>query len=245
MKKSLMILIILLAIGAGAYYLYKQSRPIVVENTTVDDTKDETPISIATKEIREENYMGSKPEITGTTKLAITAREYIEQAVKTFGDQANADVPAMREEFGPDSPTASYSIEIQASLMESANTESIIISEYVYSGGAHGSSSYRVLTASKENGEILTLSDIVKQDKQGEFTSLVKNKLIAWRPSGSGDAPVVFPEDVANLTFYSFTNWALNDENLIIYFSQYEVGPGVLGAFGLPITLSEIKDLLL
>src|SRR3989344_436435 len=243
MKRALAIIIILLAVAVSVYF-YMQSRPEIVENPAPEGKNEETPIVITSLEIREENYTGSKPVIAGEGWLADAARDYVGNLIAEFEAQANADVPALREDWGEDSPAASYTIDLGAKIAEGEKTRSVIITEYVYTGGAHGSSSYKVLTASSEDGELLSLSDVVKKDKQAAFTTLVKEKLNDWRPAGS-DAPVVFPEDVADLSFTSFENWALDNENLTLYFAQYEVGPGVLGAFALPIPLKELTDFLL
>jgi hypothetical protein len=49
---------------------------------------------------------------------------------------------------------------------------------------------------------------------------------------------------VDNLKFESFSNWSMDEENLTLYFSQYEIGPGVLGPVAFPIPLTKIKDFL-
>ena len=244
MKKSLFILLVLAAILLGAYYLYKQKNWAGMQNKPGMTEKIKTLISITSQEIREENYTGSKPVISGESMLANAAREYVENIIAEFEAQANIAVPQMRADFGADSPAASYSVDIGAGEAESEKTQSIIISIYVYTGGAHGSSSYKVLTASKKTGKLLSLSDVIKPEKEIEFLTLIKEKLNGWRPEGS-DTPVLFTEDVANLSFESFANWSLDDQNLTLYFSQYEVGPGVLGAFAFPIPLAEITGLLL
>ena len=87
----------------------------------------------------------------------------------------------------------------------------------------------------------MSLSDVIKKEKQTAFTELVKKELNAWRPDGT---IVVFPETVTELTFASFKSWNLDDKNINIYFDQYEIGPVVLGAVVFPISLEKIKDLL-
>lgn len=87
----------------------------------------------------------------------------------------------------------------------------------------------------------MSLSDIIKTEKQTAFTELVKKELNAWKPDGT---VVVFPEAVADLTFNSFKSWTIDDKNINIYFDQYEIGPGVLGAVMFPISLEKIKDFL-
>ncbi len=237
MKKSLLTFVILLIALAGAYAWYKKSLEWGPDNS---EQKTEIPITIASVEINEENYTGSRPVIEGSGVLAETVRAYVEGVIAEFATQADLDVPQMRADFGVDAPAASYSIEMAAAQVESKNTKSIIVSEYVYTGGAHGNSAYKTFTVSKKDGEVIALGDIVKIDEQESFTALVKEKLLAWRPELSDGAPVVFEEDVAALTFDSFQNWSLDDENLTLYFSQYEVGPGVLGAFAFPIPFSEL-----
>ncbi len=150
-------------------------------------------------------------------------------------------MPDLRRQFGEDNPTANYSIDINAKEIKSAETDSIIISVYTYTGGAHGSSYYKVFNVSVLEDKILFLSDIITGNKQTVFTERVKNELNNWKPDG---AVVVFGEEVNGLTFASFKNWTLDDKTLTIYFDQYEIGPGVLGAVGFPISLDKVKDLL-
>jgi hypothetical protein len=243
MKKTLVAITILLLAVFGAYWYAQTQKPGEEAGKTPPPEQTLTPITITSKEILEENYTGSQPVILGEGKLPETARSYIETLVTEFAAQADAEVPGMREEWGEDSGAASYNIEIGAKLLQSEQTRSIVITEYVYTGGAHGSSSYKALTASSKSGELLSLSDILKEGKKTAFTELAKKKLNGFRPSGS-ETPVVFPEDVADLSFDSFKNWALDNNDLILYFAQYEVGPGVLGAFELNIPRTELAEVL-
>lgn len=243
MKKALALIIIVSAIAAGVFYFYKQELPEIFRSENSQEQQPGTPVTITSEEMREKNFTGSRAVIAGDSRLAKTAREYVENLVVEFAAQADAAVPEMREDWGEDSPAASFSIEIGAKLVESKETQSIIITEYMYTGGAHGSSSYKVFTASKESGELLSLSDIFKEGSEAAFTELTQKKLNGFRPSGSETA-VVFPEDVAGLSFGSFRNWALDNDSLILYFAQYEVAPGVVGAFELPIPRTELGEIL-
>jgi hypothetical protein len=207
-----------------------------VESTSV-------PVSISTKSIKETNFIGTMPEITGSSVVAVKARAYIDQTIADFRKQANIDVPDMRAKFGADSPTAQYEIDIDAKYSKGDKTESIVMSVYEYTGGANGNSSYKVLTASLASSKILTLSSVIKKDEQIAFTALVKKELNSWSPDGSDTSPV-FPDDVKNLTFSSFVNWSLDGENLIIYFNKYDIGPGVLGAVAFPVSLEKIKSMM-
>lgn len=202
-----------------------------------------TQISIKTQNLKEENFSGTIPVITGTGEVAVQARAYIKKRVDEFRQQANTDVPAIRKEFGTDAPPAQYEIDIEATYTKSEKTESIVLSEYVYTGGANGNSLYKVFTVSYLSGKILPLSGVVKKDKQAEFVSFVQNELNDWRPEGGSTSPV-FADDVKNLKFDSFSNWSMNDKNLLIYFDKYMIGPGVLGPVAFSTPLDKIKDFL-
>ncbi len=215
-------------------------------NTTVVSAKivgKTSTISISSKDIKETNFIGKMPVIVGSGVLADAARKYIDQTISDFRTQANTDVPDMRKQFGANSPTASYEIDVDAKYAKASKTESIIMSVYAYTGGANGNENFKVITASLASGKILSLADVVKKGERTVFTVFVQKQLFAWKPSGADVSPV-FPEDVNALKFNSFSNWSFDDKNLIIYFAKYEVGPGVLGAFAFPIPLNTIETFL-
>ena len=241
-KSTLGSVIFLAVVIGGAYYIQSRKDTVPTE-PQAEVSGPSVPFTISEEDLEEENFSGTVARIGGDSPIALASRSYIDGILSEFKKSADTDVPAMRKEFGPDSPSANYSMDVTASRVESADTESAVIGIYTYTGGAHGSSSYKVFTASKSNGELLALSDIVKADQKEEFTSYVKNKLNKWGPGGEGS--VVFPEEVEDLEFGSFVNWALDGKSLILYFSQYEIGPGVLGAVAFPLSLEELKDYLI
>lgn len=244
-KKRIIFLVLfvllLIVLKVGIYkFISNNNDDVNVENEEqISDNK--IPISISTKDIKEKNFSGTKPEISGSSPIVVEAQAYIEQRISDFRTQANNDVPEMRKEFGAENPTSNYTIDINATYLKSEKTESIVISEYVYTGGANGNNSYKVITISLSEGKVLSLSDVIKKDKQTDFVSFVKKELINWRPVGS-EGSVVFEEEVKNLVFDSFKNWSLDNENLVLYFDKYQIGPGVLGAVAFPLSLNKIKN---
>lgn len=234
--KTIGFIIVLLIVFVVFLFKKEDTLTIINETPNQGEVKD---ISIIKETIKEENFTGSTPLISGSSILAVKARGFVEETVEVFRAQANKDVPDMREKFGQDAGPASYSIDIEAKHLIATNTEAIVMSVYTYTGGAHGSSSYRVINSVKGEDKILTLADVIKE--KDSFTRLVKDELNRWQVEGT---IAVFPEDVQNLKFDSFENWAISGEDLIIYFDQYEVGPGALGAFAFPIPLQKLQDYL-
>lgn len=239
-KSQVVIWILVLIIIALAVALFYKKSPESKKDITPVKQVQSTPIVITEKDIKEENFKGTVSSVKGDSALAKESQAYIDETVESFRQSANTEVPDMRAKFGADSPTSNYEIDIKATYFKAQNTESIIIDQYVYTGGANGNDSYKVFTASLANGKILKLSDIIKSSEQGAFTKYVKDKLMAWRPEG-GKEVVVFPDEVASLSFDSFTNWSLAKNNLIIYFDKYAVGPGVLGAIAFQLPFSQTR----
>ena len=236
--KILVFAIILIIFSVVAFLLRDKPEAVPPKTAGID-----SEILIQDEDINEENFSGSKPVISGSSILVSLANKYVDEKISEFKINADSQVPKMREDFGIDSPPASYTIFISASVDEGVLSRSIIFNEYYYTGGANGTGIYSTITEDKRTGEIILLKDIVKDEKQKEFTEFVKNKIISWKPEGAENT-VVFPEEVNKLSFNSFLDWSMNDENLTIYFDEYEIGPGVLGSVPFEIPLTELQDFL-
>lgn len=250
MKSLRIFLLILIIIGIALISTNKIWVPKLVNKIIDKEFKQEeiktpefVPISIKDTKIDEENFSGTKSVIAGTSLLAVKMREYIYTTISDFKTQANTEVPDIKKNFGDDVPSSTYEIYINSKHIKGPKTESIVTSVYTFTGGAHGSTTYKVMTSNIENGRILSLSKIIKKDKQDEFTLLVKEKLNKWIPEDS-EVPVVFPESVADLKFESFSNWAIDNHEFVIYFDQYAIGPGALGATEFRIAPEDTKGLL-
>lgn len=243
MKKKLEIIFVVLIVAGIIFFVmkYKKEYPTFINNDT--EQIQNNIITITQEVISEDNFSGTRSIIAGSGILADSARNYINQTYTEFKKLADEDVPTRRLEFGEDAPPSTYTIDIKATYTKSLKTESIIIDEYIYTGGANGSSSYKVFTASNASGKILSLEDVIQADKQIAFTVFVKNQLLAWRPD-STSSQVVFKEEIEKLTFASFANWSFDNNNLIIYFDKYAIGPGALGAVAFPIKLSKLQNFL-
>lgn len=236
---ALVLLIILVLVGLIVVNKNKSEMP--TEPTTPTQTTEQ--ISITDQKVTEENYSATKPVIAGTGALADAARAFVEQSIATFGATANKEVPDLRKEFGADAPTANYELDMEADTVTGPYTQSIVVNSYVYTGGANGSSMYRVFTASKKTGEVLILNDVIKSDQQAAFLNAVKQQLLTYRPDG-GDTLPLFKESVQQLGLAQLQNFAFNDTEMIIYFDKYAVGPGAMGALALPIPVTALQSYL-
>ncbi len=239
---TIFVLVLVIGIAVLGYFHYKNTdtqmpAPDVTHTPVVSHASE--PVTIMEATIDEPNYTGTKPVIGGKSALADAARAYIKNAIDTFAESADKEVPNMRKQYGNDAPPAHYTIDINATLIENAATQSIVIDSYLYTGGANGNSSYKVFTATRDD-KLLGIKDIVKPDTQSSFVAAVKKQLLTYSPDGT--TPSVFPDEVKNLTIDSFSNFSFTDKTMVIYFDKYQIGPGALGAVAFPVQLSLIQQ---
>jgi Protein of unknown function (DUF3298) len=246
-KRNLIILAVLVVLAVVITLLSSKGNPSPVpaagSGSQQPAESQPQPVSITTKDIKEDNFTGTVPVISGISVAATAAENYVEQEVSDFTQKADQEVPAMKAQFGAGTPPATYSLDITAKDVKGPDTETVVISEYAYTGGANGMTTWRTFTASADGRNLVSLSDVIAPSEQAAFTELVKQKLLAWIPDGS-TSPMTFPEDVNALSFDSFSNWSMDGENLNIYFDKYDIGPGVLGAVTFPIPLSDLSNML-
>jgi hypothetical protein len=242
LKNMAILLLVILAIWLG--FRHPKTAPAPEpENSAQAPANTSSGISITKEKITEANFSGSRPVITGGGDLADAARSFVDKTLSDFKTQADKEVPDIKAHFGADEPAAMYTLDIDAKDIKGPKTESIVLVEDIYTGGANDNEVFKVFTASLASGKLLDLSDVIKTSQQAPFTELVKKELDAWQPSGT-TAPVVFTDEVDSLKFSDFTDWSLDSQNLTLYFSKYAIGPGVLGAVPFTISLDKLSDML-
>ncbi len=239
----LVVLVVILIAALGyMHYVRKTAAPVDGTVPVVTTPAANEPITITEQAISKQNYTGTKPIIAGNSVLAIAARKYVEESIADFEKNANEEVPERRKEYGVGEPATNFGIDMGASTIEGTSTQSIVIDSYIYTGGANGTSMYKVFTATKD-GRILSIKDVVRPEMQQAFVVKVKKELEAYRPDGIREQ-VLFPEDVAKLTIDSFSNFSIAEKNMTIYFDKYEIGPGAIGAVAFPIELTKLQSYL-
>ncbi|KKS71612.1 MAG: hypothetical protein UV43_C0032G0012 [Parcubacteria group bacterium GW2011_GWF2_42_7] len=152
MKKFRIFLLILIIIGVillltQKFWVPKLVNQILIWERTLpekiipskEEPKTVTPPTITTKKITEENFSSTVPVILGSSAVAVQARAYIDKTISEFRKEAN---------------NGGYEINIDAKYIKSDKTESIVLSVYSYTGGALGSSIYKVITVDIKNGKI-------------------------------------------------------------------------------------------
>src|ERR1051326_4846374 len=142
---KLLAVVLFVAVFYIGFNLGQQKKEI----TSVKAPEEQSPaktispaVTIASENINEENFSGKMPVLSGTSATVAPAKKYIDQTIADFRKEANTDVPDLRAKFGASAPPAQYEIDINAKYVKGAKTESIVLTVYTYTGGAHGSSIY-------------------------------------------------------------------------------------------------------
>ena len=118
---------------------------------------------------------------------------------------------------------------------------SIVLNHYQFTGGAHGNYFALGYNITTDEGKILTLKDIIREDSfdlltyECEQAILEAYKTNSLMEAGLFENELVIPEDQ---DFY------ITPTALVIQFDPYEVGPYAMGEIIAEIPFEKIKDIL-
>lgn len=113
---------------------------------------------------------------------------------------------------------------------------SLVLTNYAFSGGAHGITIMKSLTFDLETGKLYQLDDLFKAGSNyvDVLSEIIKEQI------EERDIPVIteFNKIRPNQDFY------IADKALVIYFQLYELAPYVYGFPQFPISVYEIQDII-
>ena len=227
-KKSHVIplIIIILLVGLGLTYYIRTTRlnePLPQTNSTlankIDNQKEKETAISETIEIKNKNVVGSYPAITGESLVALDARADVQNFVREFQEQADAELPELRSEFPDTYSDQTYGFDVKADYYSSNATRSIVLQKYIFTGGANGSAFYTTFNESNNGGRI-TLNDLITAEKRDSFVTMVKKRLMNYSVPGIGTVSL-FPESIADIEFENLTRFAVDNDDMILYFDEY------------------------
>ncbi len=135
---------------------------------------------------------------------------------------------------------AKYSYENKLDVIQNDNgIMSLLNSEYIYTGGAHGTLTRTAENINVTTGEILTLKSLFIDDTYRDVLERKINELITKYPeeySELWEKPTVGDEEEYN--FY------IEENKLVIYYQPYELSYYARGVVEFPIAMSELDGWL-
>lgn len=233
MKKPIVIGIVVVVVIIIAFILSK------TQNSTVIDPVEETLIpvgeikaSIVT--VEQPEYVASYPEFRPyDDERSDILNNYVFKIVTDFIEQATTD----RDATLPNG-NMPHTMEVETETLSSANTQSFILSEYYYTGGANPYGQYTAFTFN-DTDEHVTLDKFVTDELT--FYAVVKDHLRNQKFADQMGSEILNLVALDSISLADM-DYALNDTDLVLYFDEYEIGPGALGGFSTKIPRSSLAD---
>lgn len=125
---------------------------------------------------------------------------------------------------------------------------SLLVLSSIYSGGSHPNSVQTAWNLDMEQGVLLKLEDILREDSEYVLIETVQRMVTEkFQAFGPGALFEDYQLTIENsLQYGSMTPyWYLNDAGLVIFFNQYTLGPYAAGIIKLEIPYDALKGILL
>lgn len=117
---------------------------------------------------------------------------------------------------------------------------SVVFTEYLYTGGAHGNSSQQAFTINLDSGMEYELKDLFKDgtDYIKELDKLVKQKVGLHEQKASINFESISKSEDYNKNFYLNT-----DGSVVVFFQHYDIAPYALGILEFEMSNQDIKTI--
>ncbi|MBP7134025.1 DUF3298 and DUF4163 domain-containing protein [Patescibacteria group bacterium] len=220
------------------------SFDLIQFSTSTAATVGNCEYSVRYPQIRQADFLDNSQKSTINTKIV----QLVQMGTSTFSEQATEFIESCQAELKDlsemdDEVSSDMTYVVDNSVQVSSatpNVLSLILLNYVYSGGAHGIYGYESFNLRIPSGQALTLSELVKPDQLKEFTKLVSRKLLAQNEE------YLFPESVSDIkAFIKDTtplspeqqreqygrqgNWYLTDGGITFFYNPYEIASYAAG----------------
>ncbi|MBE7149474.1 DUF3298 and DUF4163 domain-containing protein [Bacillus mycoides] len=116
---------------------------------------------------------------------------------------------------------------------------SLYVNYYQYTGGAHGLYTWKANTFDLNEKKLLHLDDLFQQEDK--YKEIIRTEIVRQTKQNES---IYFPDAVEKVTSTKKFHYFLEPDNLVIYFSLYEIAPYSSGIpqFRIPYTL--LRDYL-
>ena len=211
------------------------------ESPTDDDKDKSDEIEVVSKTIeRKDTLLSGNSAVLDITYPNIPSSEYKEKA-DVFNEAVVDKIDSVIFEYdtkineNSDSEILNYTVNYTL-CKNTDNIVSVIFNTESFFGGAHESNFYSSINFSMETGKILTLNDILGGDKTDKIVSYVYNIITA-------DPSEYYPEIDLEAVKDGFheENFAIVDNNIKIFFQDYDIAPYAAGFQSFDIPISELK----
>lgn len=114
------------------------------------------------------------------------------------------------------------------------------IKTYRYTGGAHGIPSVEWLNWDLATGERVSLQQVIRTGKQGDFWELAEAAHQRWLDQQSG----IDTQYREAWPFQRSEDFRFNDDGIVLRYGVYELGPYAIGPVQLTIPWQDLRDVI-
>ena len=170
--------------------------------------------------------------------LANTLHELKEQAEEAEQSSMDYFIQDLKDMLAYGSPSMNLTDESECMILRSDNRVfSFVETNASYYGGAHGSYYIGGQAYDVETGQMILLSDVIKDD--------VKMKEIVAKRLDEDYGDIFFEDVYTTIDGYTLDNftWSLDYTGVTLYFNQYELAPYAAGTQSVVLTFAEYPEL--
>lgn len=203
-------------------------------------------IKIEFPQITEFENQTVKTKINKSIERLFSSNDSNENAANDFNSQMESFISDY-ESFMLEFPDAfqSWFIERTGQVkLNKGNIFSIDYMDYSFTGGAHPNTFVTFKNYYLNDGEEITLDQIISKDKQNELTKIAETEFRKLKEltaeADLGQAGFWFE----NNRFYLNENFLIGDSSLVFYYNNYEITAYAFGPTELEIPYSKIRGLI-
>lgn len=124
------------------------------------------------------------------------------------------------------------------------NCINYIVTWNEFCGGAHGNTYNNVINIDKSNGNVIMLSDIMKEGYEKPLTELLTKKFIEHTGSKNIDDTHEKGEFYHNTDLFISSIYIIGKENITFIYNRYDIAPDIAKEIKLTTDYKELKELL-
>lgn len=231
LKKAILVIFILSTI----FQSYPQSMLITSEKSRIY-----SQIDIVDKVYKSKNDYLKIDVVIPQIKIDkdVDKTQNVNNSIISWTEAWINDVKNIADEYFKNNiaPINSYQLISKYKVTSLQNTISLYIDYYQYTGGAHGITIRKSYNIDEETGTILTLKDIFKEGY--DYKKIIDSNI---REQISKKPDIYFSGKEGFNGVDEKTKFYIENDNLIIYYGEYEIAPYVTGIpeFYIPINIFE------
>lgn len=169
-------------------------------------------------------------------------QEVIDQFIKSYADVMKDFEVAEKEDA-----TFINVWEMERKVSVDFNKQGLLclnLIDYEFTGGAHGLTTFNFLNFSTQNGDLLSINNVFKNDELIEMNKLADDKFRVANGLEPNQSYIESGFFIKTQTLELNNNFAISDTGITFIFNPYEIAPYSEGHILIHFTFDEVEDFI-